>query len=111
MGVSLNPTTPASAIDAIVEAVDLVLVMSVWPGFSGQAFMPEVLPKVEQLRDRMAPHQRLQIDGGIDLTTISAAVNAGADTFVAGSAVFGTDDPPAAATALREQAEAVRRCG
>ena len=107
VGVCLNPTTPVSAIDAIIEAVDMVLVMSVWPGFSGQKFMPEVLPKVEQLRSRLRDDQRLQIDGGISLDTIASAVSAGADTFVAGSAVFGASDPPAAAQALLERARTV----
>jgi ribulose-phosphate 3-epimerase len=95
-GVCLNPTTPVSAIEKVMEAVDLVLVMSVWPGFGGQKFMPEVLDKVADLRSRLAPHQRLQIDGGIDENTIEAAAKAGADTFVAGTAVFGKPDPPQA---------------
>ena len=95
-GVCLNPTTPVSAIEKVLKTVDLVLVMSVWPGFGGQKFMPEVLPKVAELRSRLGPHQRLQIDGGIDENTIEAAAKAGADTFVAGTAVFGKADPPAA---------------
>lgn len=92
-GVCLNPTTPVSAIERVFKSVDLVLIMSVWPGFGGQKFMPEVLPKVAELRSRLAPHQRLQIDGGIDENTIEAAAKAGADTFVAGTAVFGKPDP------------------
>jgi len=103
-GVTLNPTTPADAIDAIVDRVELVLVMSVWPGFSGQKFIPDVLPKVEAIRPRLAAHQRLQMDGGVDLDTIPCCVSAGADTFVAGSAVFGRPDPPQAARALLEKA-------
>lgn len=95
-GVCLNPTTPVLAIEKILKTVDLVLVMSVWPGFGGQKFMHEVLPKVAELRSRLSPHQRLQIDGGIDENTIEAAAKAGADTFVAGTAVFGKADPPAA---------------
>ena len=106
-GVSLNPTTPVSSIESIMDSVELVLIMSVWPGFSGQKFMPEVLPKLEELRGRLAPYQRLQIDGGIDLNTIGSAVCAGADTLVAGSAVFGKPYPPAAATALRDKAQTV----
>ena len=96
VGVSINPTTPVSAIEPIVDDVDLVLVMSVWPGFGGQAFMPEVLDKVRQLRTRLRLHQRLQIDGGIDEKTIGSAAQAGADTFVAGTAIFGKPEPPAA---------------
>ncbi len=105
-GVSLNPTTPASAIESIIHDVDLVLVMSVWPGFGGQKFIADVLPKVRELRARLAPHQRLQIDGGIDPTTIAAAAEAGADTFVAGTAVFGQPDPAAAMQALEQMARA-----
>jgi ribulose-phosphate 3-epimerase len=100
VGVSLNPGTPVSAIEAIVDSVDLVLVMSVWPGFSGQTFIHDVLPKVSELRPRLAERQRLQIDGGIDEATIGIAAEAGADTFVAGSAIFGKPDPPAAMTRL-----------
>ncbi|MBI4718307.1 MAG: ribulose-phosphate 3-epimerase [Planctomycetes bacterium] len=95
-GVSLNPATPVSAIEPILGMVDLVLVMSVWPGFGGQKFMPEVLPKVAELRQRLRPPQRLQIDGGIDVATIEEAAGAGADTFVAGTAIFGQPDPAAA---------------
>lgn len=93
VGVCLNPTTPASAIDSIIDDVNLVLVMSVWPGFGGQAFMDEVLPKVMHLRRRLRPDQRLEIDGGIDRQTIGRAAAAGADTFVAGTAVFRQNDP------------------
>ncbi|MGB0714300.1 MAG: ribulose-phosphate 3-epimerase [Phycisphaerae bacterium] len=96
VGVSINPTTPVSAIESILPAVDLVLVMSVWPGFGGQKFIPDVLPKVVDLSQRLATHQRLEIDGGIDATTIAAASEAGADMFVAGTAVFGREDPVAA---------------
>ena len=82
----------------------MVLVMSVWPGFGGQAFIPDVLGKVTELRQRLAEHQRLQIDGGIDVTTIGSAAAAGADTFVAGTAVFRAPDPPAAMTRLHRLA-------
>jgi len=100
VGVSLNPGTPVSAVEAILDSVDMVLVMSVWPGFGGQTFIHDVLPKVSDLRPRLAGHQRLQIDGGIDENTIGIAAEAGADTFVAGSAIFGKPDPPAAMTRL-----------
>ena len=98
VGVSLNPTTEVSAIESIVSEVDLVLVMSVWPGFGGQRFMPEVLAKVKQLRGLLRESQRLEMDGGIDADTIEQAVQAGADTLVAGTAIFGQEDT---ATALR----------
>ncbi len=104
VGVCLNPTTPVSSIEAILPDVDLVLVMSVWPGFGGQAFMPEVLPKVAELRERLRPDQRLEIDGGIDPDTVARAVRAGADTLVAGSAVFGAPSPAEAIQTLRQRA-------
>lgn len=104
VGVSLNPTTPLSAIDSIIEAVDMVLVMSVWPGFGGQSFIREVLPKVEELRSRLGDHQRLEIDGGIDPATIGDAASAGADTFVVGTAIFRQPDPVAAMKHLNQLA-------
>ena len=104
VGVSINPGTPVSAVEEIVGEVDLVLVMSVWPGFGGQEFMPEVLDKVRTLRGLLGPHQRLQIDGGIDPGTIADVVKAGADTLVAGSAIFGHHDPGAAFAELRRLA-------
>jgi ribulose-phosphate 3-epimerase len=106
VGVCLNPTTPAAAIDAIAATVDLVLVMSVWPGFGGQSFIEDVLPKLRALRGRLRPDQRLEIDGGIDAQTIGRASAAGADTFVAGTAVFRAPDPPAAFHELTRLARA-----
>ncbi|MFQ5494875.1 MAG: ribulose-phosphate 3-epimerase [Phycisphaerae bacterium] len=100
VGVALNPTTGIDTIEEILSDVDMVVVMSVWPGFGGQSFIRDVLPKVEALRDRLTSRQRLQIDGGVDKTTIADAAAAGADTFVAGTAVFRTPEP--AATAFRE---------
>ncbi len=93
VGVSINPGTGVEAIEAILPAVDLVLVMSVWPGFGGQRFMPEVLGKVKRLRELLGAHQRLEIDGGMDVETVVAAVEAGVDTIVAGSSIFGQADP------------------
>lgn len=104
VGVSINPTTPITAIEPVLDDVDLVLVMSIWPGFGGQAFMPEILPKVEELRRRIRPDQRLEIDGGINPDTITAAVAAGVDTLVAGSAIYGKADPVGAMSALRKLA-------
>ncbi|MBN1513264.1 MAG: ribulose-phosphate 3-epimerase [Phycisphaerae bacterium] len=111
VGVCLNPTTPVSSIESILPDVDLVLVMSVWPGFGGQAFMPEVLPKVAELRQRLRPDQRLEIDGGIDADTVERAVRAGADTLVAGSAVFGAPSPGEAVETLRRRAQHAGREG
>ena len=104
VGVSLNPTTPASRIEQILPMVDMVLVMSVWPGFGGQSFIRDVLPKATELRDRMAGDQRLQIDGGIDAETIGGAAAAGVDTFVAGTAIFRRPDPAGAYQQLLELA-------
>jgi len=109
VGVSLNPTTPVSAIEPILESVDMVLVMSVWPGFGGQKFIHEVLPKAEELSRRLEEHQRLEIDGGIDVGTIGLAASAGVDTFVAGTAVFGMSDPPKAMAELERLAVAAVR--
>ena len=102
VGVSLNPKTPVASIEPILADVDLVLVMSVWPGFGGQMFIDSVLPKCRQLRDRLRPDQRLQIDGGLARDTITRAVQAGCDTIVAGSAIFGQPDPPAAYAELHK---------
>ncbi|HEY57998.1 MAG TPA: ribulose-phosphate 3-epimerase [Anaerolineae bacterium] len=91
-GVSLNPGTPASAIGPVLHLVDLVLVMSVNPGFGGQRFLPEVLPKVRRIRERLDevnPEALVSIDGGINASTLPLAREAGAQVFVAGSAVFG----------------------
>ncbi|UCF32621.1 MAG: ribulose-phosphate 3-epimerase [Phycisphaerales bacterium] len=111
VGVSLNPTTPVESIEAIVDNVDMVLVMSVWPGFGGQTFIAEVLPKVEILRERLASHQRLEIDGGIDVDTVAEAARAGADVLVAGSAVFGKPDPVGAMKELHRLAQEAVKAG
>ena len=100
-GVTLNPGTPASAIAPVVEAVDLVLVMSVWPGFGGQSFIASALDKLREIRTLLRPEQRLEVDGGIGPATVAAAARAGADTLVAGSAVFGRSDPAAAMNELQ----------
>lgn len=105
-GISLNPGTPVAAIREALPAMDMVLVMSVWPGFGGQKFIPSSLEKLAELRPLLRPDQRLEIDGGIGPDTIAAVAAAGADTFVAGSAVFGTPDP---AAAVRELCQAARQ--
>ena len=104
VGICINPSTPVSAIESVLDDVDLVLVMSVWPGFGGQAFRPEVLDKITELRSRVRDDQRVEIDGGIDANTVAAAVKAGADTLVAGTAIFGQSDPRRAMQDLRERA-------
>jgi ribulose-phosphate 3-epimerase len=103
VGITLNPATPTQRILPALEHVDMVLVMSVVPGFSGQKFMPEVLPKIGQIKKRMTAHQRVQIDGGINRDTIAAARDAGADWFVVASAIFDAPDRVEAIARLRER--------
>ena len=93
-GVALNPGTPAEAVDYVLDAVDLVLVMSVNPGFGGQSFIPAMLDKIKALRGRIDATGRaidLEVDGGVNRDTAPAIIKAGADVLVAGSAVFGGD--------------------
>jgi ribulose-phosphate 3-epimerase len=99
-GIAINPETPLSAIDDVVSDVDLVLVMSVHPGFGGQSFIEEVLEKVCDLRKRF-PTLMIQIDGGIDARTAPLAVAAGANNLVAGSAIFKAKDRAEAIRMLR----------
>ena len=103
VGITLKPGTPVEAIYPALEYVDLVLIMSVEPGFGGQKFMPQMLAKARDIRKRLAPHQRLEIDGGIHNETIAAARDAGVDWFVVGSAVFDHPDRAAAIAELRER--------
>ena len=102
VGVTLNPGTDAAAIWPVVDAVDLVLVMSVWPGFGGQKFIPDSLDKLRAIRSKLRPDQRLEVDGGIGPTTAADVVAAGADTLVAGSAVFDQPDPARAMLDLEQ---------
>ncbi len=90
-GVTLNPLTPASALDAVLPLVELVLVMSVTPGYSGQSFMPEMIEKVEQIRNKLNALRSkayLEVDGGINVDTLPLMYKAGANVFVAGNAAF-----------------------
>lgn len=94
-GVVLNPATPLSAIEWVLEYCDMVLLMSVNPGFGGQKFIPNSLDKIRTLRkmiDDRGLELLIQVDGGVNLTTIADVVAAGADVLVAGSAIYGTDD-------------------
>jgi len=104
VGVAVKPKTSVDSVKEILDRVDMVLVMSVEPGFGGQRFMPEVLPKLTELRKLMGPEADIQIDGGIDENRIVEAANAGANIFVAGTAVFGNENRTAAIAALREGA-------
>lgn len=103
-GVSLNPHTPEDVLRYVIDQVDLVLVMSVNPGFGGQAFIPQVLPKIERLRamiDAAGGHADLEVDGGVKVGIAHRVLDAGADVLVAGSAVYGAPDYAAAIAALR----------
>ena len=105
-GLSLNPGTPVSVLDPVLDLVDLVLVMSVNPGFGGQSFLPRSLDVVRAVRQRLDGldrEVRLEIDGGIKVDNIGAARAAGADTFVAGSAIFGADDYARTIAEMRAQ--------
>ena len=103
-GIVFNPATPLHALDEAIGLVDLVLVMSVNPGFGGQGFIPESLDKLRRVRrriDESGREIRLEVDGGIKAGNIADAARAGADTFVAGSAIFGADDYAATIAAMR----------
>ena len=107
-GLALNPETPYEAIDPFLEQADLILCMTVHPGFGGQEFMAEVLPKIARTRqelDRRGLGAELEVDGGIDEETAPLVVGAGARVLVAGSAVFGADRPWEAARRIRRAAE------
>jgi ribulose-phosphate 3-epimerase len=94
-GLVFNPATPLDVLDWVIDKVDLILIMSVNPGFGGQSFIPAALKKVGQARERIAASGRdirLEVDGGIKVDNIRAVADAGADTFVAGSAIFGQRD-------------------
>jgi ribulose-phosphate 3-epimerase len=96
VGVAMNPDTAVDDAIAAADGVDLVLCMSIHPGYSGQAFMPEAFDRIGQLRELLPAGVRLQVDGGINHETARAARDAGADLLVSGSAIFWKDDPAAA---------------
>ena len=104
--VSLNPATPLDPLDYILGDLDMVLLMSVNPGFGGQAFIPSVVPKIERLReriDREGLKVEIEVDGGIGPDTINAVSRAGAEVFVAGSAIFGSKDYAETIRMMRER--------
>ena len=108
-GVAVKPATPVEGLFDVLDEFDQILVMTVEPGFGGQSFMADQMPKLARLHDearRRGSQVWLQVDGGISESTIAQAAEAGADTFVAGSAVFGADDPGQAIEALRREASA-----
>jgi ribulose-phosphate 3-epimerase len=105
VGVTLKPKTPAAEILPLVNAVDMILVMSVEPGFSGQGFIGDVLPKLEEIRKAAGNEKLIQIDGGIDSNTVSLAASAGANVIVAGTGIFGEKDRKKAISTLRRKAQ------
>lgn len=112
-GLAFNPATPLDVLEWVIDKVDLVLIMSVNPGFGGQSFIESALRKIEQARRLIDAHGgdiRLEVDGGVKVDNIRRIADAGADTFVAGSAIFGEDDYRAVIDAMRaELAEPERR--
>jgi ribulose-phosphate 3-epimerase len=105
-GVALNPATPVSTIRHVIEKLDMILIMTVEPGFGGQKFIPAMLPKVSEAARLAEEHQLvvdIQVDGGINKGTIGAAAKAGANSFVSGTGVFGTGDVALAIRELRAE--------
>ena len=110
-GLVLNPATPVNWLEHALDKIDMVLLMSVNPGFGGQSFIPSVLPKITKVRemiDRSGREIRLEVDGGVKVDNIAAVAAAGADTFVAGSAIFGAKDYRATIAAMREEIRKAR---
>ena len=99
-GVTINPETPVEAIEEVAPLCDMILVMTVHPGFGGQKFIDEAAKKCIRIREIVGPDVRIQVDGGVDPTTASIVVEYGADTLVAGNAVFGKPDRKAAIDAI-----------
>jgi len=107
-GVSLNPATPLNVLDYVLEDLDLVLLMTVNPGFGGQSFIDACIPKIQALRsvmDRRGIEAELEVDGGVKTDNIAAIAHAGADVFVAGSAVFRSPDYAATIAELKKRAK------
>lgn len=107
VGVALNPSTPLNILDYILEDIDMVLLMSVNPGYGGQTFIPAVINKIRQLRnklDKLGLELDIQVDGGISSANIGEVAQAGANVFVAGSAIFKASDPRAMIQQMREAA-------
>jgi ribulose-phosphate 3-epimerase len=105
-GLVFNPATPLAYLDYLIDKIDLILIMSVNPGFGGQSFIPQALTKIRDARLRIVASGRdihLEVDGGVKVDNIGAIAHAGADTFVAGSAIFASGDYAATIRAMREQ--------
>ena len=111
-GIALNPATPLTVLDYILDQLDLVLIMSVNPGFGGQTFIEESLNKIRELKRRIVATGRsvwLEVDGGVNLGNIARIAQAGADTFVAGSAIFNTSDYGETITAMRSALQTIEQ--
>ena len=109
-GIVLNPATPLDYLDYVIDKVDIILLMSVNPGFGGQSFIPSTLKKLQQVKQRIIESGRkirLEIDGGVKVDNIAEIARAGADMFVAGSAIFGQPDYKAVIDAMRKELEGV----
>jgi len=107
-GLVLNPATPLSYLEHVMDKLDIILLMSVNPGFGGQKFIPSTLPKLAQVRgliDSSGRNIRLEVDGGVSVDNIAEIAKAGADMFVAGSAIFGSEDYQATITRMRAELE------
>lgn len=104
-GLAVKPATPIDAVYPYLDRLSMVLVMTVEPGFGGQSFMESTMPKITELREK-CPEIDIQVDGGVNAETVKIAGRAGANVFVAGSAVFKSDDPADAIRILKENAEA-----
>ena len=103
-GITLNPGTPVESIKQVAPLCDMVLVMTVEPGFGGQSFMHDAAKKISKVREMVGPDIRVEVDGGIDTDTTPIVVGYGADTLVAGNAIFGKPDRTAAIEAIRKAA-------
>jgi len=104
-GLVFNPTTPLSYLDYVIEKIDMILIMSINPGFGGQSFIPMTFDKIRQAREIIKSSNReirLEVDGGVKIDNIGEIGECGADTFVAGSAIFGTEDYESTIAAMRE---------
>jgi ribulose-phosphate 3-epimerase len=107
VGVAINPATPVGALAEVADAIDLALCMTVNPGWGGQSFIEHSLEKIERLRHILGADVALEVDGGVDPATATGARVAGANLFVAGSAVFGSADPAGSYRAIAEAAGAL----
>ena len=112
-GLVFNPATPLHHLDYVMDRIDLILIMSVNPGFGGQSFLPSVLPKIREARERIRASGRdirLEVDGGVKVDNIAEIAAAGADTFVAGSAIFNAPDYARVIAEMRAEVARTRAC-